>query len=398
MPFEGAWVIFRRFRIAIFVLCILISLACSTVFSIYCVRNWSSYGLSERIFMTALAAGYGVGGIFLYLVTVAPFRLWIDAARISVYFLLTSSGATIFTFVGREYPCVLGPIFCNQLSVALVIGTWTLSGLLLVYLCCLTAMLFVPQHQSLQFPDTADTTAVPSQMFSSRYYSMESIQPLVSRQESLRPKISYDESYPLTRLSSTASTPRTPSIRITPPYQDPREPIPSTRATLFPAPPVSLHTIRVRPLPLPSPCKDPNVDPSSLARLHPPSLTPSYPGGEWKSRTLPLSRKPPSPLSPASFSNSIPPLNIEYTNVYAREALLSASLSHSREPPSPGYGELYLSLPTPVMVFTAPPTQVVPESVGAEGQWVTWHHPRYDIPRSASASVFLTSPTSTRGM
>ncbi|KAK1232015.1 hypothetical protein PQX77_004860 [Marasmius sp. AFHP31] len=261
------------------------------------------------------------------------------------------------------------------------------------------AMSFVPQYQSPQPPDTAGTTAIPSQRFPSQYYSMESIQPLVSRHESLSAKVSYDESYPLTRLSTRTSTPRTPSIRITPPlYQDTREPIPFFAAQ-FPAPqPVSLHKTRARPLPLPNPFGNPDVNPSPSARLHPSSLYPSYPGGEWKSRALSLNRKPSSPLSPASFSDSISPLNTEYTDVHAREALLSAPLNHSRGPPSSGYGELYPSLPTPIMVFTASPTQIVPESVGVEGQWVTWHHPRHDIPRSASASVFLTSPTSTRGM
>ncbi|KAL0569011.1 hypothetical protein V5O48_012963 [Marasmius crinis-equi] len=83
------------------------------------------------------------------------------------------------------------------------------------------------------------------------------------------------------------------------------------------------------------------------------------------------------------------------SNPYAYAPSLSAGFSQGGFPPvssqpppllyPPGPTEPQPSLPTRAILTSTPR---LTESVRGEGQWLNSHYPKYDIPRSASASVF----------
>ncbi|THU92208.1 hypothetical protein K435DRAFT_216370 [Dendrothele bispora CBS 962.96] len=130
----GLWTFFIRFRIFIFALCAVISMACSIVFGALLLREWSFYNITQRSVVLGLAIIHGVGAILLYLMIIVRFRIWLDVARLSFYLFSLLGGNTFFAVVNGSYPCNnLGShTLCRRITWSVIIGSWVQSGLLLL--------------------------------------------------------------------------------------------------------------------------------------------------------------------------------------------------------------------------------------------------------------------------
>lgn len=71
----------------------------------------------------------------LYLMIVVRFRVWLDAARVSIYLSLVTGGAVLFISGHARLPCSDSGIehMCSQLTLSVVIASCAISGLMLFY-------------------------------------------------------------------------------------------------------------------------------------------------------------------------------------------------------------------------------------------------------------------------
>ncbi|KAG7092352.1 hypothetical protein E1B28_008712 [Marasmius oreades] len=270
---------------------------------------------------------------------------------------------------------------------SLVIATWTISGLLAAYACYLGIMSFIPQ------PPSPNETEATTGSTSRRRLSTDSMIPLVSKDTRPVAKAYSEEAQVTTSLRGTKIEKHPPpSISVSPPsYETVSK---SALLAQFPVPPehqspqFPSRSLRSRPLPLPNPFSNRLIERS-------PSTSSSIPSSYlyWGSplqQSLAISSQPTFSASSTHTSSDISSQSDRSGSRPRHPSLLTPATiprGHFRPLPTPisshfnrtalprQYG---LSLPSPAAL----------PSYRDERQWATWHNPRYDVPQSASASVF----------
>ncbi|KAJ3735384.1 hypothetical protein DFJ43DRAFT_861109 [Lentinula guzmanii] len=127
--------IFKAIRAFVFAICMMLSIGCATVLSIFLLRQWSDFDLMSRIIVVILTVVHSLGAILLYLMIVVQFKVLLDAARVSIYLLFVLCGALLLVFGRARLPCSNSGIgnICGQSTLFIVIASFTISGFLLFY-------------------------------------------------------------------------------------------------------------------------------------------------------------------------------------------------------------------------------------------------------------------------
>lgn len=144
------WTRFRSFRRIVLALAAILSLAWSVIIAVYIANNFSSYNSGQRGFLFGLLALDFVGSILLYLMIVVQYQFWPDAARAIVLLGLYAAGAVVFMILSPKFPCSAfgSTANCHIMTMVVLIGTYAISALMLIYAICLPVMAFVPRTPS----------------------------------------------------------------------------------------------------------------------------------------------------------------------------------------------------------------------------------------------------------
>ncbi|KAJ3915768.1 hypothetical protein F5877DRAFT_81537 [Lentinula edodes] len=127
--------VFKALRAFIFAICMTLSIGCATILSIFLLRQWSDFDLVSRIIVVILTVVHSLGGILLYLMIVVQFKVWLDAARVSVYLAFVLCGGLLLITGRASLPCSGSGIgnTCSQSTLSVAIASFVSSGLLLIY-------------------------------------------------------------------------------------------------------------------------------------------------------------------------------------------------------------------------------------------------------------------------
>lgn len=149
------WNRFRNFRLIVLAFASVLSLIWSIIIVVYMANNWSSYNSGERGFLFGLIALDFIGSILLYLMIVVQYRFWPDAARTLVLLGLNVAGAVVFMILSPKFPCSAfgSTTNCHNMTMTVLIGSWVISALILLYAICLPFVPFIPRTPS---PTQAD--------------------------------------------------------------------------------------------------------------------------------------------------------------------------------------------------------------------------------------------------
>ncbi|KAF9456528.1 hypothetical protein BDZ94DRAFT_352575 [Collybia nuda] len=151
------WSRFRKIRAIIFAFSTLLTIAWTIIFTILLLRQWSTYNMGQRATVLVLLSINGVSSILTYLMIVVRFTLWIDGVRITLILVFQLGGTISFALLNPRFPCNnLGSINdCKNVTLAVIMGGWTLSGLLLFYAFLLAIMSYIPPSVPLPNPEDA---------------------------------------------------------------------------------------------------------------------------------------------------------------------------------------------------------------------------------------------------
>lgn len=149
------WNRFRNFRLIVLAFASVLSLIWSIIIVVYMANNWSGYNSGERGFLFGLIALDFIGSILLYLMIVVQYKFWPDAARTLVLLGLNVAGAVVFMILSPKFPCgAFGSTTnCHNMTMTVLVGSWVISALMLLYAICLPFVPFIPRTPS---PTQAD--------------------------------------------------------------------------------------------------------------------------------------------------------------------------------------------------------------------------------------------------
>lgn len=152
---DTLWNRFRKFRLIVLAFASILSLIWSIIIVVYMANNWSGYNSGERGFLFGLIALDFIGSILLYLMIVVRYQFWPDAARTLVLLGLNVAGAVVFMILSPEFPCSAfgSTATCHNMTMTVLIGSWVISALMLLYAICLPFVPFIPRTPS---PTQAD--------------------------------------------------------------------------------------------------------------------------------------------------------------------------------------------------------------------------------------------------
>lgn len=144
------WNRFRRFRLIVLAFASILSLIWSIIISVYMANNWSGYNSGERGFLFGLIALDFIGSILLYLMIVVQYQFWPDAARTIVLLGLNVAGAVVLLILSPKFPCSAfgSTAKCHNMTMTVLIGSWVISALMLLYAICLPFVAFIPHTPS----------------------------------------------------------------------------------------------------------------------------------------------------------------------------------------------------------------------------------------------------------
>lgn len=152
------WNRFRNFRLIVLAFASVLSLIWSIVIVVYMANNWSSYNSGERGFLFGLIALDFIGSILLYLMIVVQYQFWPDAARTLVLLGLHVAGTVVFMILSPKFPCSAfgSTTNCHNMTMTVLIGSWVISALILLYAICLPFVPFIPRTPSPTQADDVD--------------------------------------------------------------------------------------------------------------------------------------------------------------------------------------------------------------------------------------------------
>ncbi|KAH7877557.1 uncharacterized protein C8R40DRAFT_903389 [Lentinula edodes] len=118
--------VFKALRAFIFAICMTLSIGCATILSIFLLRQWSDFDLVSRIIVVILTVVHSLGGILLYLMIVVQFKVWLDAARVSVYLAFVLCGGLLLITGRASLPCSGSGIgnTCSQSTLSVAIASF----------------------------------------------------------------------------------------------------------------------------------------------------------------------------------------------------------------------------------------------------------------------------------
>jgi len=136
------WTVFKRVRVAIFVLATILSMAWAVVYAIILLREWKFYDGGQRAILIILLVINSLSTIMLYLMIIVVFKLWLDGARVAFLLLFQVGGTVTFALFKQSLPCnnIGSEKDCKTVENIAIFGGWSLSGLLLLYAFCLAVM------------------------------------------------------------------------------------------------------------------------------------------------------------------------------------------------------------------------------------------------------------------
>lgn len=145
-----SWNTFRKFRRIVLAFASIVSLTWSIIIAVYMANNWSGYNSGERGFLFGLVGLDFVASILLYLMIVVQYHFWPDAARTAVLLSLDVAGAVVFMILSPKFPCnAFGSTAkCHIMTMTVLIGSWAISALMLLYAICLPFVISIPRPPS----------------------------------------------------------------------------------------------------------------------------------------------------------------------------------------------------------------------------------------------------------
>lgn len=161
-----SWSRFRKFRLIVLAFASILSLIWSIIISVYMANNWSGYNSGERGFLFGLIALDFIGSILLYLMIVVQYQFWPDAARTIILLGLNVAGAVVFLILSPKFPCSAfgSTAKCHNMTMTVLIGSWVISALILLYAICLPFVAFIHHKpdpiQADDLEDRADAAEV----------------------------------------------------------------------------------------------------------------------------------------------------------------------------------------------------------------------------------------------
>lgn len=187
---------FRKFRLTVLAFASILSLTWSIIIAVYMANNWSGYNSGERGFLFSLIGLDFVGSILLYLMIVVQYQFWPDAARTIVLLGLNVAGAVVFMILSPKFPCSAfgSTAKCHAMTTVVLIGSWVISALLLLYAICLPFVALIPRSptQADDLENQPDVTEVTDDMRIS-HASSTSQAWLLKNLEGMSPEVSASE-------------------------------------------------------------------------------------------------------------------------------------------------------------------------------------------------------------
>ncbi|KAH9063393.1 hypothetical protein EDB87DRAFT_179088 [Lactarius vividus] len=143
----NAWVIFRRARIVLFTLLVLLCFTWAALFAVFLSHEWSHFSEFQKIVVLCLSLLYGFTGILLYLMAVVQFCFWWDVVRVVSLLIIHTGGSLVFMHYRNSFPCrgFGTETVCRQFTFAIFIGCWVFTVTMLFFAVILGIMAFLPR-------------------------------------------------------------------------------------------------------------------------------------------------------------------------------------------------------------------------------------------------------------
>lgn len=204
-----SWNTFRKLRIVLLAFASIISLIWCIIIAVYMANNWSGYNSGERGFLFGLIALDFIQSILLYLMIVVQYQFWPDATRAIILFGLNVAGAVAFMVLSPKFPCSAfgSTTNCHNMTMAVLVGSWVISALLLLYAICLLFVPFIPRPpsptQADDLENKADVVEVTDDLRMSHVSSMSHDAWLLKNEEGMSPEV-YESELPFPSHIPTA--------------------------------------------------------------------------------------------------------------------------------------------------------------------------------------------------
>jgi len=187
----GSWSTFRRVRLFIFALIVIVSLLLTIFFSLFFAKDFKRYNTFQRVIVIGLAVVNGITAILMYLMLVLRYSILLDAVRIAVLLIVQTAGTALFALRSPSFPCNAfgGNRTCRQISSCIAIVAWVLCGLLVTYGACLIILACTPHPLPIEGLETGLDDAVPVSPQAQRiaHYSIDSHTLLMESDRGLPP-------------------------------------------------------------------------------------------------------------------------------------------------------------------------------------------------------------------
>lgn len=143
----NVWVIFRRARIVLFSLLVLLCFTWAALFAVFLAHEWSHFSKFQKIVVLCLSSLYGLTGILLYLMAVVQFRFWWDVARVVSLVVIHTGGSLVFMHYRNSFPCrgFGTETVCRQFTFAIFIGCCVFTVTMFLFAIILGIMAFLPR-------------------------------------------------------------------------------------------------------------------------------------------------------------------------------------------------------------------------------------------------------------
>ncbi|KAH7923512.1 hypothetical protein BV22DRAFT_1036216 [Leucogyrophana mollusca] len=159
MSSTDLWGWFRKLRTILFASAAILCFIWTILIAVYLGRNWSTYNGGQRGFLCGLIALDFISSILLYLMIVVKYRFWPDAARTAVLVGLHVAGTVVFELDSPRFPCNAfgSTAHCHGMTIAVIAGSWVISGLLIAYAIFLPVMAVIPSPPTPKASDGLET-------------------------------------------------------------------------------------------------------------------------------------------------------------------------------------------------------------------------------------------------
>jgi len=131
-----------KIRTAAFSLMMLTSLSWSAVLIVELFLRWDISDKSQRDLVLILILINSSTSIMLPVLLIMQFKVWWDGVRVFFLLIFHIGTAVLFTVWNPTFLCSAGDNDCRRVNMYILVGSWINPALLLLYLVCLTTMLY----------------------------------------------------------------------------------------------------------------------------------------------------------------------------------------------------------------------------------------------------------------